>query len=87
MDKKARFNLIFIGGGIGVFVLACLAAALGMIQVIRWYLSNCGTSATCSVADWLISYWWLLFVPGCLAGAFLLRRIYDRAYARLSHRE
>jgi len=87
MDKRTRFNLIFIGACIAVFILACLAAALGMIWVIRWYLSNCGTSVTCSVATWLISYWWLLFVPGCLMGAFLMRQSYDRAYARLTERD
>jgi len=87
MDKRTRINLIFIGAGIALFILACIAAAFGMIWVIRWYLSNCGTSQNCSAADWLISYWWLLFVPACLAGAFLMRRSYDRAYARLTKQD
>lgn len=83
MDKIKRFNVMFIGGCIGAAIAVCVATALGMIQLIRWNLSNCGSSPGCSASDWLISYWWLIFVSGALVVAWVLRRIYDRRYARL----
>ena len=83
MDRKRKFTFKFIAGCVAVAIAICVATASGMISLIHWYLSNCGESAACSASDWLISYWWTLFVPGCLAIAYLLRRLYDRRIERI----
>lgn len=81
VDKKKRFTVVFVIVCIALAVAVCLATTAAMLFVIWWYISNCGNSPACSSADWLISYWWALFVPGCLIATFLLRKLYERRYA------
>ena len=79
-----RSNFLFISACVGIFVLACMATAFGMIRVIGWYLSNCGArSPSCSAASWLIDYWWLLFVPGVMLAAYF---VYSYSQTRLERR-
>ena len=83
MQKHARFKLIFVALSAGVFALACIATAQLMIQLIGWYLGNCGVATSqCSVADWFISYWWLFFVPMTLLSALLAHRLYVKLSAQ-----
>ena len=84
MDPRKKFTLMFIAGCVAIGIVACVATALGMIGLIGWYLGNCGSSATCSAASWMIDYWWLVFVPACLIAAVILRRVHDKSYARLA---
>ena len=83
MDKKKRFTLMFVAGCVAVGIAACIAITLGMIRLIWWYLANCGESTGCSAANWMIDYWWLIFMPACLVAAVGLRRLHDKRYARL----
>lgn len=83
MEKKKQLILKFIAAGAGLGIIACVATALGMIQMTFWYLAECGDSASCKTAGWLIDYWWALFVPAILVSALVLRRLYEAGVARL----
>lgn len=83
MDPSKRFTLIFVIACIVLGALACVGTALGMIRISLWYLGNCGETAQCQAAEWMIDYWWALFIPACLAAATVLRRVHDRRLARL----
>ena len=83
MDKRRRFTLMFVAGCVAAGIVACIATTLAMLRLIYWYLGNCGASTACSVANWVIDYWWLLFVPASLVAAVILRRVHDKYYLRL----
>lgn len=85
MNKNFRSNAVFIAICVAIFLLVCVASTYSMIWVIGWYLSNCSEAATntCSAANWLISYWWLLFIPGILAATFFVHRSFVKRQAKL----
>ena len=83
MDSKKRFTLNFVIACVVLGALASAGTALGMIRITLWFLGNCGETADCRAAEWLIDYWWILFIPVCLAAAAALRLVHDRYLARM----
>ena len=84
MQKLQKFTVMFLSGCVVSAIVTCIAIALGMLKLIYWYLGNCGISTACTAASWTIDYWWGVFVPASLAAAVILRRVYDRRYARIT---
>ena len=78
MHARLRYNFFFISASAVFFLLACVGTAFAMIRVIRWSLLNCGTSQSCSIAQLLINYWWVVFVSTVLLLAAVGRRIYEK---------
>ena len=83
MQKRTRFNLIFVALCAGIFALACIAITQFMIRLIWWYMGNCNSaSSLCSRVGWFISNWWLFFVPLTLLMALLANRLYIKLCPR-----
>lgn len=78
-------TIVFLMACSGLFLLACVATSRFMIRLILWYLDNCGTqTAQCTRVEWLITYWWAIFVPLTLLGAFLAHKAHRKLVGRNS---
>lgn len=83
LAKRVTVRFLLLGVAWGI--LMCALAAFGMVQLIFWRLDHCAKpGAACSLAIWMIDYWWLPFLTLLLGGAFILRRARDRSLAELS---
>ena len=84
MNAKNK-KIVFLVACSGLFLLACVATTQFMIRLILWYLDNCGSpSAQCTRVEWLISYWWAIFVPLTLIVALLAHKAYIKLIDRNS---
>jgi hypothetical protein len=75
-------QLAFIVAGAGVFLAACYAVFLFNLRVVDWWFGMCPGDPACARAEWLIRYWWALFVPLCLLLAALAYALYRRLFGR-----
>ena len=78
MDRQTKFTYGYIAACLAAAAAFCFLTLRAMVHLISWYISSCGESTVCSIAEFTISYWWVLFVPACLLAAYLLRKDYDR---------
>jgi hypothetical protein len=83
MTNIVSWSWTFIAAYVAGFILACVVTAFSMIRLSQWYLSNCWQDTpVCSTAEFLIFYWWLLFIPVVLTATFLIHRIYLKRQAK-----
>ena len=78
IEKLRWRQLIFPSACVVLGLAACVGIAWSLVRTTQWYLSACPGASACGPAGWLIHYWWLIFVPGCIGSAWLLWRLYHR---------
>lgn len=80
MLRGAR--LAYVIAWAALFLVVCLLLPQLGIRLIDWYLGMCPGHARCGTAEWVIQYWWSLFVPLCLLVAWFAYWLYERRFGK-----
>jgi hypothetical protein len=75
-------RLAYVIACVLLFLAGCYAVFYFNLRVVDWWFGMCPGDPACPRAEWLIQYWWGLFVPLWLLLAALAYGLYRRLFGR-----